>query len=30
MLDSGLCVLKGLVDIKKKGLYGAGIIKNRR
>ena len=30
VLDSGFCVLQGFVDIKKKGVYGANIIKNRR
>ena len=30
VLDSGSCVLQGLVDIKKKGIYGATIGKKRR
>ena len=27
VLDSGFCVLRGLVDIKKKGLYGTDILR---
>ena len=30
VLDSVFCVLQGLVKIKKKGVYGAAIIKKRQ
>ena len=29
LLDSGFCVLQGLVDIEKKGVYGAALTKKR-
>ena len=29
-MDSGFCVTKGLVELHKKGLFGAAVIKNRR
>ena len=29
-LDSYLCVLQGLEDIKKKGVYGSDILRKRR
>lgn len=30
ILDSGFCVLKGLIELKKKGLYASALIKKRR
>lgn len=30
VLDSGFCVLKGIVELAKKGVYGAALIKKRR
>lgn len=30
ILDSGFCVLKGIVELSKKGLYVAALIKKRR
>ena len=29
-MDSGLCVTKGLVNIRKKGVFGTALIKKRR
>ena len=29
-MDSGFCVTKGLVELRKKGVFGAAIIKKRR
>ena len=29
-LDSGFCVLKSLIELQKKGLYAAALIKKRR
>ena len=29
IMDSGLCVTKGLVELRKKGVFGAAIIKKR-
>ena len=28
--DSGFCVLKGISGIRKRGVYGSALIKNRR
>ncbi len=30
VLDSGFCVLKGIVELKKKGIFAAALIKKRR
>ena len=30
VLDSGFCVLKSLIELQKKGLYAAALIKKRR
>ena len=30
MLDSGFCVLKAIVELKKKGVFAASLIKKRR
>jgi Transposase IS4 len=30
ILDSGFCVLKGLIELRKKGLYASALIKKRR
>jgi Transposase IS4 len=30
VLDSGFCVLKGLIELRKKGLFAAALIKKRR
>ena len=30
ILDSGFCVLKGLIELAKQGVYGAALIKKRR
>ena len=30
MLDSGFCVLKGIAELKKKGVFAAALIKKRR
>ena len=30
VLDSGFCVLQGLVELKKKGVYAHALIKKRR
>jgi hypothetical protein len=30
VLDSGFCVLKGIVELKKRGVYAAALIKKRR
>ena len=30
MLDSGFCVLKALVELKKKGVFAHALIKKRR
>jgi hypothetical protein len=30
ILDSAFCVLKGLIELKKKGLYAAALVKKRR
>ena len=30
ILDSGFCVLKGLIELAKKGVFAAGVIKKRR
>ena len=30
ILDSGFCVLKALVELRKKGLYSSAVIKKRR
>ena len=30
IVDSGLCVTKGLVELQKKGVFGAALIKKRR
>ena len=30
VMDSGFCVLKGILEIAKKGVYGAALIKKRR
>jgi hypothetical protein len=29
VLDSGFCILKGIIELKKKGLYAAALIKKR-
>ena len=29
-MDSGLCVTKGLVELRKKGVFGAALIKKHR
>ena len=29
-MDSGFCVTKGLVELQKKGLFGAALVKKRR
>ena len=30
MLDSGFCVLKGIVELKKRGVYASALIKKQR
>ena len=30
MLDSGFCVLQGIVELRKRGVFGAALIKKRR
>lgn len=30
ILDSGFCVLKGIVELKKEGIYAGALIKKRR
>lgn len=30
ILDSGFCVLQGLVELKKKGIFASAVIKKRR
>ena len=30
ILDSGLCVLKGIIELKKRGVYASALIKNRK
>ena len=30
IIDSGLCVLKGLLEMRKRGVYGSALIKKRR
>ena len=30
ILDSGFCVLQGIVELQKKGLYSSAVIKKRR
>ena len=30
ILDSGFCVLKGIVELKKKGVFASALIKKRR
>jgi Transposase IS4 len=30
VLDSGFCVLKGIIELKKRGVYAASLIKKRR
>ena len=30
ILDSGLCVLKGLIQLRKKGIFACAVIKKRR
>ena len=30
ILDSGFCVLKGIIELRKKGLYASALIKKRR
>ena len=30
ILDSGFCVLKGIIELRKKGVFGAALIKKRR
>ena len=30
LIDSGLCVLKVLIDLRKKGLFACAVIKKRR
>ena len=30
ILDSGFCVLRGIIELKKKGVFGAALIKKRR
>jgi hypothetical protein len=30
ILDSGFCVVKGIVELKKKGVYSAALVKKRR
>ena len=29
-MDSGFCVAKGLVELRKKGIFGAVLVKKRR
>ena len=28
ILDSGFCVMRGFIELKKRGLYGSALIKN--
>ena len=30
VFDSGFCVLKGIVELRRKGVFGAALIKKRR
>ena len=30
MLDSGFCVLQGLIELRKRGVFGHAVIKKRR
>ena len=30
VLDSGFCVLKGVIELKKRGVFAAALIKKRR
>jgi Transposase IS4 len=30
VIDSGFCVLKGLIELRKQGVFGAAIVKKRR
>jgi hypothetical protein len=30
VLDSGFCVLKGIIELRKNGLFGCALIKKRR
>ena len=30
ILDSGLCVLKGLIQLRKKGVFACAVIKKRK